>query len=73
MSKSGSTLDRTELRKQITSVASNDADAPPRAVVVTQVVDAMGCTEEAVHNEIDTLERHGFVYLVGDDQQVKVP
>lgn len=67
------TVDRTELRKAIRNTVRDHPDLLPRAEVVTLVQDATGVPEGTIHDEIDALEQHGFVYLVGDTEVVKLP
>jgi len=73
MSQNNDTIDRTELRKAIRNTVRDHPDLLPRAEVVTLVQDATGVPEGTIHDEIDALEQHGFVYLVGDTEVVKLP
>jgi Flp pilus assembly CpaE family ATPase len=47
------------------------------AEVVTEVSRDCGCPEVAVVEQLDTMEQHGFCYLVGDggarDAEVRLP
>jgi len=73
MSQNTDAVDRTELRKAIRNTVRDHPDLLPRAEVVTLVQDATGVPEGTIHDEIDALEQHGFVYLVGDTEVVKLP
>lgn len=63
--------------RRTVSQTLTDADAPPtRSALVESVADATGAAESVVSDQVDTLEREGFVYLVGDrdgDPEVKQP
>ena len=52
-----------------------DADDPPRRTALVELVSTRtGAPATAVRDELDACERHGFVYLVGDDDpEVKLP
>lgn len=67
------TVDRTEIRKAIRDTVRDHPDLLPRAEVVTLVQEDTGVPETTIHDEIDALEKHGFVYLVGETQVVKLP
>jgi len=73
MSQNTDTIDRTELRKAIRNTVRDHPDLLPRAEVVTLVQEDTGVPEGTIHDEIDALEQHGFVYLVGDTEVVKLP
>jgi len=73
MSQNTNTVDRTELRKAIRDTVRDAPEKLPRAEVVTLVQDEIGAPEQMIHNEIDALEKHGFVYLVGETAVVKQP
>jgi len=67
------TVDRTDLRKAIRNTVRDHPDLLPRAEVVTLVQEDTGVPESKIHDEIDALEQHGFVYLVGETEVVKLP
>jgi hypothetical protein len=67
-------VDRTELRRSVRRTIKQADDAPHRSDVVGIVAAGMGVAETVVNDELDALEQHGFVYLVGDgDPEVKLP
>lgn len=67
------TIDRLAIRKTIGREVRESDDAPARADVLDAVATAAGIPREIVADELDALERAGFVYLVGDVPVVKVP
>jgi len=73
MSQNTNTVDRTELRKAIRDTVRDAPEKLPRAEVVTLVQEDTGVPETKIHDEIDALEQHGFVYLVGETEVVKLP
>jgi hypothetical protein len=66
-------VDRGTVRKAIYE-AANEADGQPaRASLVTAVVTELVVRERVVQTEIDKLADHGFIYLRGSDEAVKLP
>lgn len=65
-----STIDRVELRRAIKSTVEQ-MDSPDRDVVANEIAADRGVPAAAVSDEIDDMERHGFVYLVNGE--VRLP
>jgi hypothetical protein len=67
--------DRTAIRKRIRKTLQQAETAPRRASLTDTVARTADVPEPAVSDELDALEREGFVYLVGDgdDAEVKLP
>jgi hypothetical protein len=74
MSSDTTDIDRTALRKTIRQTLRDADDPPQRSDLVATVAVVRGAPEQAIADELDALERHGFVYCVGDDDPaVKLP
>lgn len=66
------TVDRRDVRKLIRATIQNaDTDGADYEDVVGIVANKPGVTKEHVRDELDALERNGFVYLVNGT--VKLP
>lgn len=63
-------LDRGEIRRTIKTVAETLHSAG-RETVVARVAADEDVPPDAVEEEIDRMEKHGFVYLV--DDEVRLP
>jgi len=68
---------RQQLRRTIRTITERH-DTITVAEVVSNAAVATGADEADVVNVLDELERHGFVYLVGDsdvpgEKEVRVP
>jgi len=64
---------RGTVRKAIYDAAKEADGQPARASIVTAVVTELVVRERVVQTEIDKLEDHGFLYLRGADEVVKLP
>lgn len=66
--------DRIAIRKAIRETIRASDDPPTRNAVLDIVATTTGASADAVADELDACERHGFVYLVGEeDPVVKLP
>lgn len=66
-------IDRPALRRTVRQTIQQADGAPSRDELIGGVIEEMGVPEAAVDSELDALERAGFVYLVGDVPEVKLP
>jgi len=65
-------ISRAEVRRTVRNVVSaSDSDSVPREDVINIASQQQGVTPDDVENEIDALERAGFIYIVNGD--VKLP
>jgi len=64
-------VDRTALRATIRETIQSN-DPLPRSKLEGKVA-GRGFPPEAVGFELDALEERGFVYLVGESEEVKIP
>jgi DNA-binding IclR family transcriptional regulator len=72
-SESDATVDRPAIRRAVRDVvAGSPVD---KRETISEVASRLEAREGAVREELNELERHGFVYLVGDgdDAEVKLP
>jgi D-arabinose 1-dehydrogenase-like Zn-dependent alcohol dehydrogenase len=74
-----STTDAADLpkrvRKDVRQAVADSVETRERATVaevVTDVAARFGVAEAAIKEELDALERNGFVYLVGDGSSAEV-
>jgi len=63
-------IDRTVIRATVRDVV--EGSPVDRREVIETVADRTDHGEDIVDDEIDELERHGFVYLVGDGDSAEV-
>jgi len=64
------TLDRPAIRRAIKTYAE---DRPAdKAETINEVAALQDCPAEAVREIFDEMERHGFVYTVGDGDSAEV-
>jgi hypothetical protein len=65
-------VSRAEVRRTVRNVVSaSDSDSVPRQDVIGVASQQQGVTPDDVDNEIDALERAGFIYIVNGE--VKLP
>jgi len=63
------------VRKDVRRAVADSVETRERATVaevVTDVAARFGVAEAAIKDELDALERNGFVYLVGDGSSAEV-
>lgn len=67
-------IDRSTIRRTVRTTIESADDHPTRSKVVEATATLTDAPADAVRAELDELEKHGFVYLVGeDDPVVKLP
>jgi len=62
--------ERVAVRRTVSAVVSGDPI--DKAETISEVAGRLETSEETVRDELDGLERHGFVYLVGDGDSAEV-
>jgi len=62
--------ERVAVRRTVREVVSGDP--VDKAETISEVAGRLETTEETVREELAELERHGFVYLVGDGAGAEV-
>jgi len=62
--------ERVAVRRTVREVVTGDPI--DKAETISDVASRLETSEETVRDELDELERHGFVYLVGDGDSAEV-
>jgi predicted ArsR family transcriptional regulator len=65
--------ERVAVRRAVREVVSGDPIE--KGKTISEVAGRLETSEEIVREELNELERHGFIYLVGDgdDAEVRLP